>query len=153
MWHPSLSKPLSDNFNLTGPYSNGVLLSPPLPQYIHLLLSISFPCVLSFLPSKMKMYSEQPAHFWDSAIIRCVRLQKILKKFSCNLPANNLLAKLNVSRQNVEHRPQLVFVNLLKKPMNRFPAWRAGATTLFDVLARQDTVIDSVRLGIDSWSP
>jgi hypothetical protein len=26
-----------------------------------------------------------------------------------------------------------------KEPMNRFPAWRAGTTTLFDVPARQAT--------------
>jgi hypothetical protein len=38
------------------------------------------------------------------------------------------------------------FVNLfVKEPRNRFPAWRAGTTTTFDVLAHQATLA-----GIDS---
>jgi hypothetical protein len=32
-----------------------------------------------------------------------------------------------------------VFVNVLKEPMDRFPAWQAGLTTLFEVPARQAT--------------
>jgi hypothetical protein len=35
---------------------------------------------------------------------------------------------------------------LVKEPRNRFPAWRAGTTTLFDVPARQATQAG----GIDS---
>jgi hypothetical protein len=35
------------------------------------------------------------------------------------------------------HEPE--FVNLFKEPRNRFPTWRPGATTLFDVPARQAT--------------
>jgi hypothetical protein len=41
---------------------------------------------------------------------------------------------------------ELVFVNLFKEDRNRFTAWRACTTTLFDVPARQATqagVIDS----------
>jgi hypothetical protein len=35
------------------------------------------------------------------------------------------------------------------EPRNRFPAWRACTTTLFDVPARQATEAG----GIDSWAP
>jgi hypothetical protein len=36
-----------------------------------------------------------------------------------------------------------------QEPRNRFPAWWAGKTTLFDVPARQATQAG----GIDSWAP
>ncbi len=39
----------------------------------------------------------------------------------------------------VSTKPEPEFVNLLKEPRNRFPAWQAGTTTLFDVPAYQAT--------------
>jgi hypothetical protein len=45
-------------------------------------------------------------------------------------------SSLGSTRENGSSRPLLsaeepVFVNLLKEPGNRFPAWQAGTTTLF----------------------
>ncbi len=45
------------------------------------------------------------------------------------------------------HEPE--FENLFKEPWNRFPTWRPGTTTIFDVPARQATQAG----GIDSWDP
>jgi len=36
-----------------------------------------------------------------------------------------------------------------KEPRNRFQAWRAGTTPIFDVPARKA----SLAVGIDSWAP
>jgi hypothetical protein len=45
--------------------------------------------------------------------------------------------------------PEPEYVNLFKEPMmNRFPAWRAGPTALFDVPAVQATEAG----GIDFWA-
>jgi hypothetical protein len=42
--------------------------------------------------------------------------------------------------------PNISSLGPFKEPRNRFPAWRAGMSTLFDVPARQAG-------GIDSWAP
>ncbi len=45
--------------------------------------------------------------------------------------------KFNVHRMSMLYRARIY--SPLKEPRNRFPAWRAGATTLFVVPARQAT--------------
>ncbi len=50
-----------------------------------------------------------------------------------------------------QHRARIR--KLFKEPRNRFSAWRASTTTLYDVPALQATKADSRFLGINSWAP